>query len=771
MSKNLVIVESPTKTKTLARFLGKDYQILATIGHIIDLPKSKLGIDVEHGFQPDYNVIKGKEKVISELKKAAKKADTIYLAPDPDREGEAIAWHVANNLKPGKDTQVLRVSFNEITESAVKSAIANPRELDLNLVNAQQARRVLDRLVGYTVSPFLWKTITHSLSAGRVQSVALRLVCERDEEIARFQPQEYWQIEADLQTQHKEKFKARLTKIDDRTVVAPQEKETAGKITIGSEEECQGYIKELEQETYRVADLKQTERVRRPLPPFITSTLQQEAARAIGLTPKATMTVAQQLYEGIELGKEGPTGLITYMRTDSPRIAKEALGAARKYIGKEFGDAYLPSKPVQYSRKGRAQDAHEAIRPTYMSLSPEKLRKKLTPRQFKLYQLIWNRFVASQMNAAVYDVATVDITAGRFLLRTTAQKLKFDGFLRVYQETKEADDANGNGNGNGLDNLPKLAIDETLKLLGLTPSQSFTKPPARFSEASLVKQLEADGIGRPSTYATIISTLKDRKYVDVQERKLHPTDLGRAVNKILVDNFPDLFNVKFTAEMEKELDQVEEGSLDWVKLMQQFYGPFNDTLQELKGKEGEIKKSMVEMTEEKCEKCGSPMVIKWGRNGRFLACSSYPECRNTRPLPEEEARAKTNEKCEKCGRPMVIKTGRFGRFMACSGYPECKNTKAITIGVKCPREGCGGQLVEKQTRSHKIFYGCSNYPKCDYASWDMPVNQACPACHYPFMVLKTSKKKGDFLRCPECKTEVPVQQNDTPEPEKVGATS
>ena len=755
MAKNLVIVESPAKTKTLSRFIGKDYEILATVGHIIDLPKSKLSIDVENDFQPDYTVIKGKEKIIAALKKAAKKAERVYLAPDPDREGEAIAWHVANQLQKSSKAEFVRVAFNEITKTAVVAALDNPRPIDMNRVNAQQARRVLDRLVGYTVSPFLWKTVARNLSAGRVQSVALRLVCEREAEIAAFKKQEYWQVIADLETKGKDKFSAKLHKIGDKTIVGPTEK-GAKKTFIKSKKETDGYLAELKKADFVVGEIKKTQRTRKPLPPFITSTLQQDAARVHGLTPKATMSTAQKLYEGIELGMEGQTGLITYMRTDSVRIAGEALGAVRDFIGKEYGKDYLPNTPIQYGKKKGSQDAHEAIRPTYMSLPPEKVRKALTPQQYKLYNLIWKRFVASQMVVARFDVETVDITADRFIFRTTAQHVTFDGFLKVYREGKEKNGENGNGE-NKLDYLPPLTEGDPLKVLELKPNQSFTKPPARYSEAMLVKQLEADGIGRPSTYASIISTIKDRKYVQVLERKLSPTELGITVNKILVENFPDLFNVSFTANMEKDLDRVEAGSEDWVDLLRQFYQPFVKTIDSLKGKEKAIKESMVEKTDEVCDKCGSPMVIKWGRNGRFVACSGYPECKNTKPLPGEEAETKTDEKCEKCGSPMVVKTGRFGRFLACSAYPECKTTKAITLGIDCPKDGCKGQIVEKQTRGRKLFYGCSKYPKCDFASWDKPVAKACPSCNHPFMVEKVSKKKGDFLRCPKCKNEVSLE--------------
>jgi DNA topoisomerase-1 len=473
------------------------------------------------------------------------------------------------------------------------------------------------------------------------------------------------------------------------------------------------------------------------------------------------MSTAQKLYEGIEIGKEGQTGLITYMRTDSTRIAAEALKQVRKHIKEEYGDEYLPSKPNLFARRKSAQDAHEAIRPTYMNLPPEKVKKNLTPQQLKLYRLIWNRFVASQMNNAQYDVETVSIEAGKYLLRASEQRLVFDGFLKVYQETKEPGE-NGN-NGNGAEALPELSEGEKLKLLKVIPIQSFTKPPGRYSEAMLVKRLEADGIGRPSTYATIIFTLRERKYVELEARKLHPTELGQAVNKILIQNFPDLFNVAFTANLERQLDGVEDGTDEWVTVVRDCYEPLMDILGSLKGKEQAIKRSLVEKTDLKCENCGSPMEIKWGRNGRFLSCSAYPDCKTTKPLPEEEAKSRTDFSCEKCGKPMVIKTGRFGRFMACSGYPDCKNTKPLLIGVKCPKDGCGGELTEKGTRSRRTFYGCTNYPKCDFASWDKPVAMKCPACGNPHMLDKISKTKGEFLRCPVCKHEI-IQKMAEPDP-------
>jgi DNA topoisomerase I len=753
MAKNLVIVESPAKSRTLSRFLGEDFDILSTVGHVIDLPKSSLGVDVDNDFKPDYKVIDGKEKVLAKLRKAAESAHTVYLAPDPDREGEAIAWHVANHLT-GK-AKVHRVTFNEITKTAVTEAIKNPREIDIDLVNAQQARRVLDRLVGYMVSPFLWKTVARNLSAGRVQSVALRLVCEREAEIAAFVQQEYWKIRANLANSDKETFWAALMKIDGQTVVKAGE-ETKNSIVITNEAQAREIEKELGRQKYKVLEIKRTQRVRRPPAPFITSTLQQEAAKVHGMSPKRTMAIAQALYEGVELGKEGPTGLITYMRTDSTRIAGEALTAVREHIVSEYGETYLPGKPNFYGKQKQAQDAHEAIRPTYLNLPPDKIKKNLTAPQYKLYRLIWNRFVASQMKDALYDVETVDISGGKYLLRARAQRLKFDGFLKVYHEEKEPDE-NGNGE-NGDESLPTLKDGEVVKLEKTEAEQTFTKPPARYSEAMLVKRLEADGIGRPSTYAMIISTLKDRKYAELTEKKLHPTDLGTTVNGILVEHFPKLFNVQFTAGMEKELDLVEEGKDNWVDVIREFYDPFSKQLENLKGKEKQIKAAMVETTDVPCPKCAKMMVIKWGRNGRFLACSGWPKCKSTQPLPEEAAKNQTDEKCEKCGSPMVVKSGRFGRFMACSAYPDCKNTKPLTLKVVCPKKGCNGKVIEKTTRTKRTFFGCTNYPKCDFASWDRPVATPCPVCNSPYMIQKSSRVKGEYLRCPECKHEMVEEQ-------------
>ncbi|MBD3331786.1 type I DNA topoisomerase [candidate division GN15 bacterium] len=768
MAKNLLIVESPAKTRTLSRILGKDFNILATLGHICDLPKSKLGIEPENNFSLNYQPIKGKEDTLAELEEAAREADTVYLAPDPDREGEAIAWHVASQLESVTTADLKRVTFNEITEPAVLDAIENPRELNLNKVNAQQARRALDRLVGYTVSPFLWKTIARNLSAGRVQSVALRLVCERETEINGFTPREYWNLEVSLTKGKRKPFTARLYKVDGKTVVKAGER-GKNKITISSKADMGEITKALGDATLRVDEVKTSRRRRQPAPPFITSTLQQEAARKLSYSPKQTMGLAQKLYEGVDMGGDGPTGLITYMRTDSVRVSDQAIQAVREHIENEFGVDYLPTKPVKHGTKKSAQDAHEAIRPTYLDRPPQSVRKLLKRNEYRLYKLIWERFLASQMKPAEYEVTTATIAADKLTLRASAQKQVFDGFLKVYQESIDSDEAEEQAAGR----LPKLKDGDELTLKKLNPVQSFTKPPGRFSEASLVKQLEKDGIGRPSTYASIITTLKDRRYVELTERRLQPTDLGEAVNRILVDNFPDLFNVGFTADMELQLDQVEQGDYDWVRLLGDFYGPFMDTIDDLKDRAEEIKESMTEKTDEVCEKCGLPMIIKWGRNGRFLACSGYPDCRSTRPLPEEEERNKTNETCEKCGAPMVIKVGRFGRFMACSAYPDCKNTKPVTLDMHCPKSDCNGKVIERQTRSKRLFYGCSKYPKCDFASWDLPVDRKCPVCDHDYMVFKNTKSRGEHYRCPECKhtMDVPTDQTEQEhqqQPQRVG---
>jgi len=740
MAKNLLIVESPAKSKTLKKFLPGDFDVMATVGHIIDLPKSRIGVDVDNNFDPEYVVIEGKDKVIKALRAAARKAEKIYLAPDPDREGEAIAWHVANSLKNTKArSSISRIAFNAITRKAVNEAFDHAREIDIDLVNAQQARRVLDRLVGYQVSPFLWKTVARGLSAGRVQSVALRIICEREEEVRNFVPQEYWEIEAEFANGKGKTFVAKLFKIADKKPEIP-DKDVADTV-----------LAELAKKKFVVSDIKIGTKKRNPLPPFITSTLQQEAATKLGFAPQKTMRVAQALYEGVELkGEDGPVGLITYMRTDSVRVEPEAINEARGYIAKNFGQEYLPDSPRMYKTKKAAQDAHEAIHPTDLKYAPEKLKKSLTRDQLHLYNLIWDRFIASQMNPAVYDTVTVDIAGDQYLFRAGSLNLKFDGYLKLYQESQM--NGNGNGNGSGKGEIPPLETGEEVKANKFDPSQHFTKPPPRFSEASLVKELESNGIGRPSTYAQIIYTLKQRKYVDLEERRLVPTELGFAVTKILVEHFNELFDVSFTANMEEELDEIEEGKMVWTDVLSEFYTPFNKTMSSLSAKTKEIKASMVEQTDETCEKCGRPMVVKWGRNGRFLACSGYPECKNTKPLNGEEEPVDSGQTCELCRGKMLIKNGRFGKFLGCANYPECKNTKPLSLGISCPREGCTGEVIERRGRRGRTFYGCSRYPKCDFVSWNKPVNQKCKACGNPYIVEKTTKAKGFHYECPECKT-------------------
>ena len=749
--KSLVIVESPTKAKTLTKYLGRGYQVVASVGHIKDLPKSKLGIDLDHDFQPQYVVIRGKSKVLTDIKAQAKNAKNIYLAPDPDREGEAIAWHIAEELT-SKGHQVYRVLFNEITESAVKRALESPGVIDMKKVNAQQARRVLDRIVGYMLSPLLWKKIRRGLSAGRVQSVAVRVICEREAEREAFQPEEYWTLTATLQGQKPPSFQARL-------------QEYLGKrIEVRSAEEATTITQALESATFAVSNIEQKDRRRNPSAPFITSRLQQEAARKLRFSAKKTMMLAQRLYEGIAVGEEGQVGLITYMRTDSTRIAPEAQTELRGYIQGTYGDQYLPAKPNVYKTQKAAQEAHEAIRPTAVRRDPESIRSYLEPDLYKLYRLIWNRFVASQMTQGLDLVTKVDIQAGDYMFRATGTVEKFDGFRRVYVEgvdqvtsstTKETEVVSDEEI-----RLPELSVGEQLTLVqgeepGLLSKQHFTQPAPRYNEALLIRELEEKGIGRPSTYATIISTIQDRQYVEKEEARFKPTELGQMVNERLVGHFPDVFDVKFTAKMESELDEIEEGGKDWVATVKEFYSPFakdlgvaEDKMESVKGKE--------EPTEIICEKCGKNMVIKWGRRGYFLACPGYPECKTTKQFTKdengtiqivEEVAEVTDEVCDKCQSPMVVKRGRFGVFLACSQYPECKSTKPIKLGVKCPVDSCGGDLVQKRTKKGRTFYSCSRYPKCNYALWDKPVKRACPNCQSPFLVEKISKQSGTRIYC------------------------
>jgi DNA topoisomerase-1 len=745
--KSLLIVESPTKVKTLSKFLGNKFTIKASVGHIKDLPKKELGVDIENDLAPTYVVIEGKEKVMKELKKAAKKADRIFLGPDPDREGEAIAWHIAEELN-GSSEKVFRVEFNEITEKAVTEAINNPRKLDMNLVDAQQARRILDRLVGYKLSPLLWRKVRRGLSAGRVQSVAVRLVVDREREIEAFKTVEYWSITAALEGKEPPPFDAKLFQVSGK------------KAAVKNEAESTGIVNDLEGKSFTVKKIEKKKRRRSPAPPFITSTLQQEASRKLRFTAKKTMMVAQKLYEGIEIGEEGSVGLITYMRTDSVRVAAEAQQEARAFIRSQFGKEYLPSKPPVYKSKKSAQEAHEAIRPTSLLRPPDAIKHSLPRDQYKLYKLIWNRFLASQMHHAQLEQTSIDIEADKYIFRATGSVVKFPGFMKLYIESGD----NG-GDEEGL--LPSLSEGEVLKTIAITPKQHFTQPPPRYSEATLVKELEAKGIGRPSTYAAILSTIQGRKYTEKLEGRFRPTELGELVSDLLVERFSELMDYNFTANMENNLDQIEEGGLKWVDIVMDFYRPFDKDLAEAMENLGKVKPKDIP-TDQICEKCEKPMVIKWGRHGRFIACTGYPECKNTKPLEQEGANGnantevqETDEKCEKCGSPMVLKSGRFGRFMACSKYPECKTTKAISTGIKCPEDG--GDIVERRTKKGKLFFSCGNYPKCKFATWYKPVDRKCPNCGAEFLVEKHTKK-GDHFAClkKECKfkEEMPAVESD-----------
>ena len=814
MAKNLVIVESPAKAKTINKYLGSDYLVLASIGHIKDLPSKGLGVDIENNFEPTYEVIpdikkRNNKKTVSDLKKAAKAADAIYLAADPDREGEAICQHLAEEIVPKKPKkEVFRVMFNEITKNAIKDAFKEPKQVNQNLVDAQQARRILDRLVGYKVSPILWKNIGGKLSAGRVQTVAVRLVVDREREIEAFVQTEYWTIIANLSAKLPPKFDARLYKIEDLTVKTSGFDQDLKKTEthIKDETTAKSIVEEAEKETYVVESVTTKERKRNPTPPFITSKLQQEASRKLSFPVKKTMSVAQKLYEGIELGKEGAVGLITYMRSDSTRVSDTALAEVRDFIGGEYGQNYLPAKPNFYKSKGGAQDAHEAIRPTDSNRTPESVKSYLSPDEYKLYRLIWQRFVASQMSAAIFDQTTIDIKAGRFTFRATGSVQKFDGFLKVYQEGRDEKVEAGSDDDDSELNLPQTEKGEVLKLNELKPEQHFTEPPPRYSEATLVKALEEKGIGRPSTYAAIMTTIQDREYVERIEGRFHPTGLGTTVNDVLVAGFTDLFNPTYTARMEEQLDEIEAGNINWRDAMRGFYDKFSVDLKNAEVSLKDKKKASIP-TDEICPTCGSPMVIKFGRFGQFLACENYPECKTTREVGSKataenaengESVAEEVPPCELCGREMALKKGRFGTFYGCSGYPECKNIRKIdkksgaTVTVAppvqldeiCPKDGanlvirtgrfgefiscsnypkcdyikrettgitcrkCGkGEIAVKKSKRGKAFYGCTNYPKCDEVYWDKPITEPCPKCKAPFVFEKTTKKDGTFRYC------------------------
>ena len=744
MGKSLLIVESPTKVNTLKKIVGKNFIIKASVGHLKDLPKKKLGVDVDNNFAPDYITIRGKGKILQELKTAAKKVDAIYLAPDPDREGEAIAHHIGNEVARFTKGKIYRVLFNEITKKAVKEAIDNPTELNINRVNAQQARRILDRLVGYKISPLLWKKVHRGLSAGRVQSVALRIVCERERLILDFKPKEYWSITLELEGSEKPQFQSKLFKID------------GNKAEVNNKEEADQILKAIEGASPVLEDIVKKERKRNPSAPFITSTLQQEASRKLNFSPKKTMMLAQRLYEGITLGKKGTVGLITYMRTDSVRLSDQALDEVRAFIPERYGKEYLPSKPNTYKSKKSAQEAHEAIRPTDVLIEPSTIKEHLEKDLLRLYQLIWSRFVSCQMVPALLDTTQFDIKTGKYLFRSNGSILKFAGFMKVYVESQDDNNDGAKKDGKEEDRLlPSLKKGEILKVQEILPEQHFTQPPARFSEAMLVKELEDKGVGRPSTYAAIISVIKDRDYIQNLERRLQPSELGFLINDLLVESFPDIMTTEFTSKMEDQLDDIEDGNLEWTDALKSFYTPFKIDLERAEEKMKDHK-AEVEETDEKCEKCDSPMIIKWGRFGKFMACSGYPDCKNTRDLGKDGETgdgAKPDEvegDCDLCKSPLIIKRGRFGKFIACSNYPECKFTKAIGLGIPCPEEACEGEIAPRRSKKGRTFYGCTKYPDCKFTSWEKPVGEACPECKNPFLVEKWKKNEDPSVVCPNC---------------------
>jgi len=797
MEKSLLIVESPTKVRTIKKYLGPEFEVKASLGHIKDLPTNLLGVDIENKFRPEFQIISGKDRVLKELKQAAKKVRHIYLAPDPDREGEAIAWHLAEELA-GKDKEFHRVLFHELSPRAIQEALAHPEALNEQRVQSQLARRILDRLVGYQISPLLWDKVKRGLSAGRVQSVAVRLICDREREIQVFISKEYWSITATLQADLPPDFEARLIKAQGKAV------------KIVNEEQAKTISSRLSHEPFQVVNIDKKERKRNPLPPFTTSQLQQEAFRKLRFPAKKTMFLAQRLYEGVEVGDEGLVGLITYMRTDSTRVSQEALTAVRSYIQGQFGTEYVPGKPHFYTNKKSAQDAHEAIRPTSMNLTPDALARSLDKDLLALYRLIWNRFVASQMKAALFDQTTVDIQAGEYLLRASGSVLRFPGFTAVYEVGKDIVSSEEEEEGKK-EQLPMLQHHQNLTLLQITPKQHFTQPPPRYTEATLVKELEEKGIGRPSTYATIISTIQEKDYVQKEKYFFFPTELGFLVNDLLVKNFPEILDVQFTALMENNLDQIEEGKQEWTKVLEDFYQPFAQTLdraraemKQVRGKgvktdivcptcgkpmtirigkngpflacsgypackqtqnfvrdeKGKIQPVTVETSQsdpsgKECSLCGKPMVVRKGRFGSFWACSGYPDCKETQPISSEGKPADSLPKtvsdqvCPKCGGPMVVKKNRFGgTFLACEKYPKCKSTLPVTTEFPCPTPGCSGMLVSRVARKKGMkFFGCSRYPECKLMIWGKPVMEPCPQCQAPFLVEKTTKKDGTVWSC------------------------
>jgi len=761
MSKYIVLVESPSKAKTIKKYLGKDYIVEATVGHIKDLPKSSLGVDIENGFKPKIVSIKGKSDILKKIKSLAKSSEKIFIATDPDREGEAIAQDIYESIKNG-EKEIYRVLFHEITEKGVKEGMQNPRKIDYNLVASQRARRVMDRIIGYKVSPLLWNTLhliessgDSALSAGRVQSVALRLICEREEEIKNFVPLEYWSIIGIFENEEGNKFKSKLNSYQGKTYKIPDKKlETDEEkneffskyFYIPDEKTANELLEKCKQESFSISRIERKVVNRNPAAPFTTSTLQQEASKKLFYRPRQTMQYAQKLYEGVELGKDEIVGLITYMRTDSVRVSNDAIEAARDFILKNYGKEFLPDSPKMYqSKKQNVQDAHEAIRPTNLKYTPDYVKKYLPKELYKLYELIWNRFIASQMKPAQFEQVSLDVSGGDFVFRSTGSTLLFKGFLAVYDENGEEQSSDEDINENENRIPPGLKEGQMLNLTELTKNQHFTKPPARYTESSLVKELDNLGIGRPSTYASIISTLYDREYVVQEDRKLIPTELGIKVNQLLVNYFDHIFNVNFTAQMEEELDEIAEGINKYETVLSDFYIPFKNILDEVEKK----------IEKPKCELCGADMEIKMGRYGRFLACTNYPQCKNVKSLKEfsqkdndENGKQLLDELCPKCGSQLVYRNSRFGKFIGCSKYPDCDYTKPITLGINCPK--CKtGELTPRFTKKRRIFYGCSRYPECDYVTWNKPTAEICPNCQKDLLVIIKSGKK-EKLKCNSC---------------------
>jgi DNA topoisomerase-1 len=771
----LVIVESPSKATTIKKYLGKQFDVLATIGHIKDLPKSTLGIDIKNGFIPNIKILSNKKDVVEKIKKAAQKAKEIYIATDPDREGEAIAEDIAQIIKENNtaDQEIKRVLFKEITKDTVNKAIQNPLDIDENLVSAQRARRVLDRIIGFKVSPILWDKFlkeenSSSLSAGRVQSVALRIICEREEEIENFKPVDYFNIYVTFNGEISKPLKTKLYSVDNKEIkILPEPVDTFKNLEkfqqkyfpIYTNEIAENLIQEIKSyDNYRILDIIKRSQKKSPNPPFITSTLQAEASKLLKYRPADTMKLAQQLYEGVELGPEGQVGLISYMRTDSTRISEEFQEKAKDFITDKYGAEYAQKGTTKVSAKSQQniQDAHEAIRPTNLMYTPEFVKPYLDKKQFKLYELIWNRFIISQMSDAQLEITTIKVGNDKFIFTASGTVIKFDGFLKAMTNKSSNEEENENSSEDDQNLILPLGleINKQLTIEEILSKASKTKPPARFSESTLIKELEANGIGRPSTYANIISTILKRKYVELKDSKLFPTELGKKVNKELVENLDKIFNVTFTAEMEKELDEIAEGKLKYIDVLNNFYQPFERILQSMNKSTDKIL----------CEKCGSEMIIKVGRFGRFLACSNYPNCKNIKSLKEFQKNSEptepeyTGEICPSCGGKLIIKNSKTGRFVGCDNYPNCKFTKPLTTGVKCPK--CNnGEIVERKSKKGKVFYSCTNYPNCDFASWDKLVNENCPSCNNEYMLLKI-RKSGNYKECPNCHTKIPIESQE-----------